>query len=423
MNGVSLSVMIVDDEKDVHAYLKQVIDWDGMNLNLICEAEDAVAARELFMLHRPQIVFMDVCIPSFEGETGLDLARDFCRIDQDTRVIVITGYADFSYAQQALSVGAVDLLLKPIQPVEVGRSLEKAVVFFEEKKKQLLSQAALKHLISENVDFLRERKIAQLLENTEKSTQEQIAEQLRLLSLDILGDKYIVIWMAIENSESNDITDPQLYQMAVKKMCEQTLVENGYKVYAYFSEPNILSCIISWIAGDKNRSLEALMNKLVSVISLCFKIDLRLGMGTIITDLREISASADYAQSCLVSEDGEDHQLQQNHLVALAKKYVRDNLDDSELGFDKVCDHIGITKIYFGRLFQKEEGLSFNSYINQCRIELAKDILENSNLRVSEVAAKVGFTNTKYFSVVFKSTTGMTPLDYRRSKRFLQESE
>ena len=130
---MSLNVMIVDDERDIHAYLKQVIDWDGMGLELVCEAEDAVTARELFALHHPQIVFMDVCIPSFDGGTGLDLAREFCRVDQDIRVIVITGFADFSYAQQALSVGAVDLLLKPLQPVEVSRSLEKARGFFEEK--------------------------------------------------------------------------------------------------------------------------------------------------------------------------------------------------------------------------------------------------------------------------------------------------
>lgn len=88
------------------------------------------------------------------------------------------------------------------------------------------------------------------------------------------------------------------------------------------------------------------------------------------------------------------------------------------LGCDaNVCDHIGITKIYFGRLFQKEEGISFGTYINQCRIEQAKSILEKTNMRVSEVAGAVGFSNTKYFSVVFKSTTGMTPLDCRRSKR------
>ena len=110
--------------------------------------------------------------------------------------------------------------------------------------------------------------------------------------------------------------------------------------------------------------------------------------------------------------------LKQNQIVSMAKKYVQENLTKPSLGFDEVCDHIGVTKIYFGRLFQKEEQVSFGSYINQERIELAKKLLRETNLRVSEVADHVGFSNSKYFSVVFKSLTGLTPLDYRRMKRF-----
>lgn len=418
---MSLNVMIVDDERDIHAYLKQVIDWDGMGLELVCEAEDAVTARELFALHHPQIVFMDVCIPSFDGGTGLDLAREFCRVDQDIRVIVITGFADFSYAQQALSVGAVDLLLKPLQPVEVSRSLEKARGFFEDKRQRLMSQTALKHLINENVDLLRTRKIAQLLENTEEYTQEQIAEQLRLLSLDILGDQYMVVRFALENSENeNAASDINLYQLAVQKMCEQTLLENGYKICTYFTQSNILSCIISWKGEDRKDQLEKLLDKLSDDVLLCFSIKIKLGLGTRITDLRQLSVSANCAQQSFLLEETAGHNLQKNHLVLLAKKYVKENLTDPNLGFDEVCNHIGITKIYFGRLFQKEEGISFGAYINQCRIEQAKIVLEKTNLRVSEVADEVGFSNTKYFSVIFKSVTGMTPLDYRRSKRFSQ---
>lgn len=418
MSEVALGVMIVDDERDIHTYLQQIIDWEGMDLKLICEAEDAATARELFTLHRPQIVFMDVCIPSFDGEDGLDLARNFYTLDQDTQVIIITGYADFSYAQRALSMGAVDLLLKPLQPVEVARSLEKAITFFQEKRQRLLSQTALKNLISENVDLLRSRKVEQLLENTEDITQEDIAEQLRLLSLDILGDQYMVVRLALEEAKEEDSAEcVSLYQLAVKKMCEQLLTSNGYKVCAYFTGKSILSCIISCPLEAPKNQLGSLFNKLSDDILLCFNTNIKIGMGSLITDLRKISVSAECAQKSLALEDTTGNNVQKNQLVLMAKKYVREHLSNPSLGFDEVCNHIGITKIYFGRLFQKEEGISFGTYINQCRIELAKTVLEKTNLRVSEVADEVGFSNTKYFSVVFKSLTGMTPLDYRRSKR------
>lgn len=414
---MALSVMIVDDEKDIHTYLKQVIDWEGMELRLVCEAENAISAIELFSLHRPQIVFMDVCIPSFDGETGLDLAQELHKIDKDAQVIVITGYADFKYAQQALMVGAVDLLLKPLQPVEVNRSLGKAIVFFEEKKQKLLSQTQLKHIISENADFLRIRKIEQLLGNAECSTKEEIAEQLRLLSLDILGDKYAVVCVTSEGQEIETASDLEIYQAAVKQMCENILLENNYKYYTYYSNQSVLNCIVSWCGETGNSELEAVLQKFSDDVELCFKSKIKLGIGMVISDLAQMSVSAEYARHCLHMENSSERNNQKNELVVLAKKYVRENIADVNLGFDNVCDHIGITKIYFGRLFQKEEGISFGTYINQCRIEQAKSMLEKTNMRVSEVAGAVGFSNTKYFSVVFKSTTGMTPLDYRRSKR------
>ena len=166
--------------------------------------------------------------------------------------------------------------------------------------------------------------------------------------------------------------------------------------------------------------METVLQKLADDVELCFQIQLKIGIGIMISDLSQISASAKYAQHCLNLEDAIVHNPQKNHLVMMSKKYVKENLSNRNLGFDDVCNHIGITKIYFGRLFQKEEGISFGAYINLCRIEMAKDLLEKTNLRVSEVADEVGFNNTKYFSVVFKSTTGMTPLDYRRSCRLLK---
>ena len=90
------------------------------------------------------------------------------------------------------------------------------------------------------------------------------------------------------------------------------------------------------------------------------------------------------------------------------------------LGFDEVCTHIGVTKIYFGRLFQKEEKMSFGAYINAERVKLAKKLLRETNLRVAEIANRVGYSNTKYFSVIFKALTKQTPLDYRRVNRVLE---
>ena len=538
---MAISVMIVDDEKDIREYLKQIIDWDSKDLSLVCEAEDSISAKELFSLHRPQIVFLDVCIPDFEGHTGLDLAREFCKIDRDTRIIIITGYADFDYAQQALAAGAIDLQLKPLQADRIAQSLDKALLYYQEKRHRLLSQSAIQNLISENLNILRKKKISSILTNSDVIIDGCIDEQLKLLSIDIINDNYTAVYVRVDDSiTDNKNTNPQTDLLAITQMCEQVLLENGFKVCADFPEGNIVRFVVSWPSDNSNENLEVLLNKFACDIFQCLHLNIRVSIGNTITNLKYISTSAECAMKCLSCADfstGEivfnyknyrdslhmdvtssvnmeplalierdlkllrhkevvshindwfkddvandtlqnfcvaylslitklaqthnirlwnsedlflliqhvnssskkqvknaiitdtenlfyridkrmrDRSLQENDIVAMAKKYVQDNLTQQSLCFDDVCNHIGITKNYFGRLFQKEEGISF-IYINKCRIELAKNILVQTNLRTYEVAEKSGFSNSNYFCVIFKSITGMTPLDYRRSTRF-----
>ena len=426
---MALKVMIVDDEKDIHDYLKKVIEWQQRDLILSCDAMDSVSAGEQFNLHQPQIVFMDVCIPDYEGKNGLDLAREFCTADPDVRVIIITGYADFEYAREALEAGAIDLLLKPLHPNEIARSLDKAAAYFEEKRNLLLSQTAARNLIYDNIDLLRERMIVGLLENSENNSSDQIAEQFRLLSLNLLNEQYAVVRMkmCLQDDRTENI---RTCQDVLRQMTYQMLQRNGYKCFLCFPSDNRAVCVISWSMEHGNERLEELMNKLAYDISICFPMQLKVGIGDTIADLRNLGASAVCAGKCLECEEIQGSETvfnynnfknhpeaKENGIVLLAKKYVRENLTRTSLGFDDVCSYIGITKIYFGRLFQKEVHMSFGSYINQERVTMAKSVLEQSNLRVSEVAEQVGFTNPKYFSVVFKSLTGLTPLDYRRSKR------
>jgi two-component system response regulator YesN len=108
-------------------------------------------------------------------------------------------------------------------------------------------------------------------------------------------------------------------------------------------------------------------------------------------------------------------QESQNQLIELAKNYIHENLGNEKLDLGMVSDHIGLSKIYFCKLFHKEEGISFSDYLNAQRIALAKKLLNESILKVFEISYETGYSNPKYFHYVFKRLVGVTPLEFRNS--------
>ncbi|MDO4487744.1 MAG: response regulator [Eubacteriales bacterium] len=104
-----------------------------------------------------------------------------------------------------------------------------------------------------------------------------------------------------------------------------------------------------------------------------------------------------------------------NHLIGIAKSYISENLGNEQLNLDMVSDHVGLSKIYFCRLFHKEEGISFTNYLKQERIRMAKNLLLTTNKKIYEISLDVGFSNAKYFGYVFKQETGLTPGDFQRT--------
>lgn len=106
-----------------------------------------------------------------------------------------------------------------------------------------------------------------------------------------------------------------------------------------------------------------------------------------------------------------------NQLIRLAKDFIRENLGDPDLSLERVSSQIGLSKIYFCQLFHKEEGVSFNTYLNTERINTAKMLLRTTTKKVFEISDEIGYSNPKYFNYVFKHAVGITPLEYRKGNQ------
>jgi two-component system response regulator YesN len=84
---------------------------------------------------------------------------------------------------------------------------------------------------------------------------------------------------------------------------------------------------------------------------------------------------------------------------------------------EELAEKMNLTPEYISAQFVKELGVSFSVYIRQFRIQKAKELLINSDLKLYEIAEKIGYSSAKYFSKVFRETEGMLPTDYRTSFR------
>lgn len=104
-------VLLVDDEIWQVRGLRQMIPWEQYGYQVFATAYDGVSALQIAKRERPDLVLLDIQIP---GCNGLEVLRQLHQNNQECRVVIVSGYAEFAYAQKAIRYGASDYLLKPL---------------------------------------------------------------------------------------------------------------------------------------------------------------------------------------------------------------------------------------------------------------------------------------------------------------------
>lgn len=118
------TVAVIDDNYPVRKGLSHKINSLSDKFSVVGDAGDSVEGLSLILSKRPQIVVTDIRLP---GSTGLSMIKEIYRT-YHPQVIVISGYAEFEYAREALSLGVLAYLVKPIGEEELNEALNRAVV-------------------------------------------------------------------------------------------------------------------------------------------------------------------------------------------------------------------------------------------------------------------------------------------------------
>jgi two-component system response regulator YesN len=113
--------------------------------------------------------------------------------------------------------------------------------------------------------------------------------------------------------------------------------------------------------------------------------------------------------------DADDLQ-KHNYSIMKAIKYVNSNYH-KDISLQSIADEVFLSPTYISELFRKETGYNFTTYLNNLRINKAKELLCLPDLRISEIADIVGYNNSSYFIRIFKKAVGMPPSEYRMRVR------
>lgn len=129
-------VVVVEDEDLVRQGIVLAVDWQSVDCEVVGEAANGEDGLEVIRRSQPDIVVTDIKMPRMDG---LEMLRKLREEGNEVSVILLTAYSDFTYAQSAVKLGAVDYLLKPFH----DRELEEAMEGLKEGEVTLLVLASM----------------------------------------------------------------------------------------------------------------------------------------------------------------------------------------------------------------------------------------------------------------------------------------
>ena len=115
-------VVIVEDEELVRRGIVQAVDWQGVDCAVVGEAANGAEGLEVIRRERPDLIVTDIKMPRMDG---IEMLRQLRSEGNAAAVILLTAYSDFTYAQAAVKLGAVDYLLKPFHDGELEEAVER----------------------------------------------------------------------------------------------------------------------------------------------------------------------------------------------------------------------------------------------------------------------------------------------------------
>lgn len=512
-------ILIADDEALMRKGLCTLIDWAKLGCQIVGTAENGLQAKQAVLDYQPDIIIADIKMPVMDG---LELARWVCGAQRQIQIILLTAFADFSYAQQAIQYGVSDYVTKTGNMNDIVAAVERC--------KQKLDQQRLLHVdVGSRISSMLSAVLSGTLHH-----EAEIRQQAAALGLTASG--YAVAVADLRSAEAMNpspmlragleklfyslLPPEQLYLCPqgrhelymVFPDCSDTQLRSfcfdcvstarkllGKTLYLGVSENSRPLCELQDALAQAHRALQdrfydqqevhffryvqtqraptyaayftTLGNALKSAdlpqaetaLAHIFDTQRRqhapeaqvketamMVMHTCRSTLEAFGADLDAVdldraewkrqlQQLQFHQDCIRHQKQLVHAVcqylALLSTEGGNLLADVQNYMDMhFCEALTLSELaaavhvspgYLSRFFRQKTGRTVMETIAGKKIEYARQLLDEGNLKVFEVAQRVGFEDTTYFSHVFKKYAGMSAKEYltqaQRRKRAAAE--
>ena len=193
-----LKTFLVEDEVVIREMIKKMIPWEQYGFELVGEAADGEMALPLILKKKPDLLITDIKMPFMDGLTLCKLVKKEL---PDIRIVILSGYDDFNYAKQAISIGVEDYLLKPITKNAFIERLEEIHNRYEHEKTQREYYEKFRLEMQEY-----EKNASRDFFETLVRADSDLAELYRRadkLNLDIVAEAYNILIFTPDTSEGN----------------------------------------------------------------------------------------------------------------------------------------------------------------------------------------------------------------------------
>lgn len=435
-----IKVLLVDDEQYIREGLRQLVDWEEYGYEIIGEAGNGVDAIAILEESQVDVVFVDIRMPKMTGLELIEYVQE--KLHRNIQFVILTGYADFEYARMAIRMHVKNYMLKPIQKEELSDILHKLnkehqIMQVKEQEHYFFAVSAALLLIpemyqknnqteAEFLDALQRRmshhfsQTFQVYAGSQENSLEDIRKSFRSVRVSrclygLSEDKNKVFYEdAAGRKTSFEISESDIDTLlsAVRENDREKIEAAAQKVFAGIrnSEMN-LEMISASIYHILYRLMEMVkefddetnQQEIFEYIgNESFHHLVMMGRPEEITDF-----FADYAGYFAQVRSQENRNIL-DKIDAYVKEHYMEKISLRSLG-----EMFYINNVYLGQLYKKRYHIVFRDYLNQLRLEKAKELLEDTDTRIYRIAEETGFGKADYFINKFVQVYGITPNQYR----------
>lgn len=283
-----LKVMIVDNEAAIRKGLVHCIRWESLDCMVAAQAIDGIDALEQLATVQPDIVISDIRMP---GLDGLELARLIAESYPRTKVIILTGFPDFEYAQRAIEYRVVDFVLKPTSVDSLTQALEKAKARIAEERSSQDLERELADQSEQNLLLQRGMLLHDLIHRVELSHL-FVLNRMAQLGLDLTS--YFVLRLNVAPLEGEP---PEQNLLPYLRQTQSVLADCLGDYPVHFAPRGDQMCY-AVVCAPAETPIASLCNETVSVLDIMPRFVLSIGVSLHSSDplaMAEATEQADTA--------------------------------------------------------------------------------------------------------------------------------